>query len=90
VSSAVAAAPRAARFKLLDGIGRRRGGQAEIFGCADEAAALHDPREHPHGVDPVHCSPLSDTDPEHWRIIWQTERIIFRVSKAIEHRPGDA
>jgi hypothetical protein len=79
-----------ARFKLLDGIGGRRGGQAEVFGCADEAATRHDPREHPHGVDPVHYSLFSDSDPRECQIIWKAEMVIYRVSKAVEHRTGDA
>src|SRR5271156_6440418 len=78
------------RFKLLDGIAGRRGGQAEVFGCADEATARHDPREHPHGVNPIHCSFFSDSDPRECQIMWQTGRVIYRVSKAVEHPIGDA
>jgi hypothetical protein len=50
------------RFEMLDSVGRCRRRQAKILSRTDEAAALHDPREHPHGVYAVHYSLFPDSD----------------------------
>src|ERR1700751_5194263 len=57
------------RFEMVDSVGRSRGRQAEILGRADEAAALHDPREYSHGLDTVHYSFFPDNDRIFWLII---------------------
>ena len=39
----------------FDRVGHRRAGQAEVVGRQGEAAPLHDPGEHAHGVEAIHC-----------------------------------
>jgi hypothetical protein len=66
------------RFEMFDSVGRTRGRQAEILSRADEAAALHDPRKHPHGVDAVHYSFFPDSDRIFSLIIAAVDSAILR------------
>ncbi len=44
------------RFEPLDRVRHGRARHAEILRGACEAASLHHPREHPHGLESVHLS----------------------------------
>ena len=74
------------RLEPLDDVARGRGGQAKVLGGADEAAALDDPGEQPHGVEPVHYSLSPDSDRGLSPIIWRAKRVILGGSEAIGPR----